>query len=118
MTLSVRFSSLGSMRCKDILLYLKRQSGFPSSLGKRLDTSMVQKTISVKHNLLDVFLKGNLGDSPAHSLCCLYIAAVRPGFHNAVINSSSGDDSRAVGVLNDLGVNVFGTPENTETRPV
>ena len=88
----------------NVLPLLKFQASFASSFCKSSYAAMVQVTTTVKHNGLDPFFKGFLGDFSTNNLGCFDVAAVV--FFVGLFNRGSSDEGFAGFIVDDLSIDV------------
>ena len=98
----------------NVLPLLKFQASFASSFCKSSYTAMVQVTTAVKHNGLDPFFKGFLGDFSTNNLGCFDVAAVV--FFVGLFNRGSSDEGFAGFIVDDLSIDVVQAAIHAQTR--
>src|SRR5262249_39637924 len=100
-----------------VLIRLELEAALARCVGQRLDTAVVTIGTAVEHHGVDPLLAGALGDEFAHSLRGVDVGAGLEALAHGLLDRRGGRERRALGVVDDLRVDVLGRAEHRQPRP-
>src|SRR5262249_26966177 len=96
---------------------LKVEAAFTRSIGERLDASVIEIAAAVEHDVLDTFFLGPLGDQLADFLGRSDVCASLGALAHWLFDRRSGNQCRALHVIDELGVDVLGRTKYGQPCP-
>src|SRR6516165_8342016 len=120
-TMSLSRSSEGALRSRRsprsslraISIPLEIQAGFARGVGQGLDAAVKQVAAAVEDHVLDALFQGALGDELADALGGGLVGALLAAL--APFEARGGGHRDALGVVDDLGVDVLRRAEHRQT---
>src|SRR4051794_24550764 len=96
----------------------ERETRLAGGVGQGLDPAMILVASTVEANLVNTGLLGPLGDDPADDRGGGLVAAVRSRAADLGVERAGRGQGRPGVVVDDLDVDVLGTPEDGQSGPL